>query len=191
MQSALIEIRWHARAGQGAVTAAELIAQTALAEGKYIQAMPEYGPERTGAPLKAYNRVSSDPIEIHNNITNPDIVIILDDTLIETTDVLEGIKENGKVLVNTRLCKEDMEAKLDAPDGVEVAVVPATDIALDCIGRDIPNAPIAGALAKYTGVIGIENLKDHVEQTFAKKFSEKVVAGNLEAIQLAYEDVIF
>ena len=84
-----------------------------------------------------------------------------------------------------------MEAKLDAPDGVEVAVVPATDIALDCIGRDIPNAPIAGALAKYTGVIGIENLKDHVEQTFAKKFSEKVVAGNLEAIQLAYEDVIF
>ncbi len=191
MQSALIEIRWHARAGQGAVTAAELIAQTALAEGKYIQAMPEYGPERTGAPLKAYNRVSSDPIEIHNNITNPDIVIILDDTLIETTDVLEGIKENGKVLVNTRLCKEDMEAKLDAPDGVEVAVVPATDIALDCIGRDIPNAPIAGALAKYTGVIGIENLKDHVEQTFAKKFSEKVVAGNLEAIQLAYQDVIF
>ena len=191
MQSALIEIRWHARAGQGAVTAAELIAQTALAEGKYIQAMPEYGPERTGAPLKAYNRVSSDPIEIHNNITNPDIVIILDDTLIETTDVLEGIIENGKVLVSTRLCKEDMEAKLDAPDGVEVAVVPATDIALDCIGRDIPNAPIAGALAKYTGVIGIENLKDHVEQTFAKKFSEKVVAGNLEAIQLAYEDVIF
>ena len=191
MQSDLIEIRWHARAGQGAVTAAELIAQTALSEGKYIQAMPEYGPERTGAPLKAYNRVSKDPIEIHNNITSPDVVIILDDTLIETTDVLDGLKEGGKVLVNTRLCLEDMQEKLKLPKGISLAVVPATDIALDCIGRDIPNAPIAGALAKFASVISIDNLKDHVKTSFSKKFSEKVVNGNLEAIQMAYEDVIF
>ncbi|MDO5044037.1 MAG: 2-oxoacid:acceptor oxidoreductase family protein [Coriobacteriia bacterium] len=187
----LVEIRWHARAGQGAVTASQLIAETALEEGKFMQSMPEYGPERTGAPLRAYTRVSDEPIEIHNNVTHPDIVIILDDTLIELTDVLEGIKPNGKILVNTRLCKEDMEEKLGCSEGIEVAVVPATDIALDTIGRDIPNAPIAGALSKFTELISLDNLLDHVERSFSEKFSQQVVQGNLESIQMAYEDVSY
>ena len=99
--SQLTEIRWHARAGQGAVTAAKLVADTALLQGNYIQAMPEYGPERTGAPLKAFTRVSSEPIEVHNNILNPDIVIVMDDTLLETIDVMEGIKEDGVIIFNT------------------------------------------------------------------------------------------
>ena len=101
--SQLTEIRWHARAGQGAVTAAKLVADTAMLQGNFIQAMPEYGPERTGAPLKAYTRVSSEPIEVHNNILNPDIVIVLDDTLLASTNVTEGMPEDGIIIFNTTM----------------------------------------------------------------------------------------
>ena len=114
--SQLTEIRWHARAGQGAVTAAKLVADTALLQGNYIQAMPEYGPERTGAPLKAFTRVSSEPIEVHNNILNPDIVIVMDDTLLETIDVMEGIKEDGVIIFNTNMTPAEARAAVNAPD---------------------------------------------------------------------------
>ena len=112
--SKLTEIRWHARAGQGAVTAATLVAETALMQGKYIQAMPEYGPERTGAPLKAYTRVCDDPIEVHNNITNPQIVIVLDETLLSMVDVTEGILEDGVVILNSRMTPAEARSRLTA-----------------------------------------------------------------------------
>ena len=116
--SELIEIRWHARAGQGAVTAAKLVADTALLQGAYIQAMPEYGPERTGAPLKAYTRVSDAPIEVHNTIVNPDIVVVLDDTLLDSVDVVEGIKDGGSVILNTEMSAADARARLGVAPGV-------------------------------------------------------------------------
>lgn len=186
----LTEIRWHARTGQGAVTAAKLVAETALESGRYMQAMPEYGPERTGAPLKAYTRVSDQPIELHNNIVNPDIVIVLDDTLLDVIDVLEGMHEGGQLIVNTRECVADIRKKIDAPEHIDIAVVPATDISLEHIGRDLPNTPIAGALAKVTGVIDVEALKSHLKSSFSEKFSEKVVDANLASVQEAYEEVL-
>lgn len=187
--SELVEIRWHARAGQGAVTAAKLVADTALLQGRYIQAMPEYGPERTGAPLKAYTRVCDDPIEVHNNIVNPGIVVLLDETLIATVDVTEGIKENGTIILNTRMSATEARAALNVPASVKVAVVDASGIALDTIKRDIPNTPIVGALSAVTGVVPVEQVKERLILTFGKKFSKEMVDANLESVTRAYKEV--
>lgn len=187
--SQLIEIRWHARAGQGAVTAAKLVADTALLDGAYIQAMPEYGPERMGAPLKAYTRISTDPIEVHNNITNPTIVIVLDDTLLGTVDVLEGMPADGVVILNTEMSPEEARKVLGAPAATRVATVDATGLALSMIGRDVPNTPIVGALSKVTGIIPIENVKKRLVITFGKKFSQEMVDANLQCAERAYKEV--
>lgn len=188
--ASLTEIRWHARAGQGAVTAAKLVADTALLEGAYIQAMPEYGPERTGAPLKAYTRVSDTPIEIHNNIVNPDIVVVLDDTLLETVDVAEGIKDDGTLILNTEMTGDEIRKLLGLGDGITVAVVDASGIAMDTIGRDIPNTPIVGALSKATKVVPVDLVKERLVQTFGKKFSQEMIDANLSSVDRAYEEVV-
>ena len=187
--SQLTEIRWHARAGQGAVTAAKLVADTALLAGSYIQAMPEYGPERTGAPMKAYTRVSDEPIEVHNNITDPDIVIVLDDTLLGTVDMTEGLVEDGTIVMNTTMTPAEARVKLGVGPDVTVAVVDASGIAMDTIKRDIPNTPIVGALAKVTGIVPVEKVKERLIITFGKKFSKDVVDANLESVDRAYEEV--
>ncbi len=185
----MTEIRWHARAGQGAVTAAKLIADTALSAGSYIQAMPEYGPERTGAPLKAYTRVSDQPVEVHNSIKTPDIVVVLDETLLPIVDVLEGIKDNGVVVLNTAMTPEEARVALNAPENIKVATVNASDIALATIKRDIPNTPICGALAKVTGVVSVEGIKEHLKETFGKKFTQEIIDANLTSVDRAYEEV--
>lgn len=186
----LTEIRWHARAGQGAVTAAQLVAEIAMGNGRYMQAMPEFGPERTGAPLKAYTRLSDEPIEVHNNVVNPDIVVVMDATLLDKVDVCEGIRENGFVILNTRMTPEQARAAIGAPAGVTVATVDATQIALDTIGRNIPNTPLVAALARVTGVMTLDSILGHIGAEFSKKFNEKVVAGNLESVRRAYEEVV-
>lgn len=185
----MTEIRWHARAGQGAVTAAKLIADTALSAGAYIQAMPEYGPERTGAPLKAYTRVSDEPIEVHNSIKNPDIVVVLDETLLGIVDVLEGIKQGGVLILNTAMSPAEAREKTGAAAGVTVATVNASEIALETIKRDIPNTPICGALSKVTGVVTLDGIKEHLKATFGKKFSQEIIDANLESVSRAYEEV--
>ena len=187
--SKLTEIRWHARAGQGAVTAATLVAETALMQGKYIQAMPEYGPERTGAPLKAYTRVCDDPIEVHNNITNPQIVIVLDETLLSMVDVTEGILEDGVVILNSRMTPAEARKALKVADTVKVATVDATGIALDTIKLDIPNTPIVGALSSVCGTVPVEAVKEKLVQTFGEKFSQAVIDANLESVDRAFKEV--
>lgn len=187
--SKLTEIRWHARAGQGAVTAAKLVADAALLQGAYIQAMPEYGPERTGAPLKAYTRVSDAPIEVHNTIVKPDIVVVLDDTLLDSVDVAEGIHEDGFIILNTEMDLPQAKAALKAPAGVTVAIVDASGIALETIKRDIPNTPIVGALSKVTGVVPLEAVKVRLEETFGKKFAQEMIDANLSSVDRAYEEV--
>ena len=185
----MTEIRWHARAGQGAVTASKLLAETALLAGNYIQAMPEYGPERTGAPLRAYTRISPVPIEVHNNITNPSVVVVLDETLLPIVDVLEGIDDNGTVIINTKLGVDEARTALNAPAGVKVAVVDATGIALDTLKRDLPNTPVVGALAHVTGSVTVEALKENLLETFGHKFAQEVVDGNLTSVDRAVSEV--
>jgi pyruvate ferredoxin oxidoreductase gamma subunit len=187
--SDLTEIRWHARAGQGAVTASKLLAETALIKGFYIQAMPEYGPERTGAPLRAYSRISATPIEVHNNIVNPGIVVILDETLISFVDVLEGLSANGTVILNTKSSVEQARAALGAGSDIKIAVVDASGIAVDTIKRDIPNTPIVGALAHVSGVVTVDALKENLIKTFGKKFSQEIIDANLNSVDRAVAEV--
>lgn len=187
--SQLTEIRWHARAGQGAVTAAKLVADTALLQDYYIQAMPEYGPERTGAPLKAFTRICSEPIEVHNNITEPGIVIVLDDTLLESVDVTEGLKQGGTVILNTVMSGEEARAKLGVADDVKVAVVDATGIAMDTIKKDMPNTPIVGALSKVTGVVPVDKVEERLVITFGKKFTQEMIDANIRSVRRAFEEV--
>ena len=187
--SQLTEIRWHARAGQGAVTAAKLVADTALLDDAYIQAMPEYGPERTGAPLKAYTRISQEPIEVHNNITNPGIVIIMDDTLLDESEPLEGMPADGVVIMNTEMSAAEARKVLGAPDSMRVAVVDATGIAMATIKKDMPNTPIVGALSKVTGVVPVERVKERLVITFGKKFSQEMIDANLASVDRAYAEV--
>jgi pyruvate ferredoxin oxidoreductase gamma subunit len=185
----LTEIRWHARAGQGAVTAAKVVAETALSADQYMQAMPEYGPERMGAPIKAFTRICDEPIEIHNNIDTPDVVIVLDESLLDVVDVTEGMKPDGILIINTCSPAADVKKALHVPDTARVATVDASGIALDTIKRDIPNTPIVGALCKATGVIDVEVFKGLLSKNLAKKFGQEMIDANFAAVQRAYEEV--
>ncbi|MCE5203984.1 MAG: 2-oxoacid:acceptor oxidoreductase family protein [Actinomycetia bacterium] len=185
----LTEIRWHARAGQGAVTAAKVVAETALAADQYPQAMPEYGPERMGAPIKAFTRISSVPIEIHCNIENPDIVVVLDDSLLDIVDVAEGLADDGIVIVNTCTPPEQVRAKLKIPQGARVACVDASGIALDTIKRDIPNTPMVGALIRLTGVVDMDAFKQLLAKNLSKKFGQEMIDANWASVDRAYEEV--
>ncbi len=185
----LIEIRWHARAGQGAVTAAKLVAETALFEDRFMQAMPEYGPERMGAPLKAFTRISDEPIEVYNNIEHPDIVVLLDETLIDVIDITEGMHDDGAVIINTTESPAAMRARLGVPESVAVATIDASGIALNTIKRDIPNTPIVGALTKVRPIVQVESVKGQLQKSFGKKFAQAMIDANLESVQRAYEEV--
>jgi pyruvate ferredoxin oxidoreductase gamma subunit len=185
----LTEIRWHARAGQGAVTAAKLVAETALSQDLYMQAMPEYGPERMGAPIKAFTRISGEPIEIHNNIENPDVVCVLDETLLDVIDVTEGLSEDGVVIINTCSPPSAVRGVLGVPATVKVACIDASGIAMETIKRDIPNTPMVGALARVTGVVDLEALKGLLIKSFGKKFAQDVIDQNLTSVQRSYEEV--
>lgn len=185
----LTEIRWHARAGQGAVTAAKLVAETALYEDRYMQAMPEYGPERMGAPLKAFTRISDTPIEVSNNIEHPDIVVLLDETLLDVIDITEGLSDTGAVIINTTQTPAQMRERLGVPSTVAVATIDASGIALETIKRDIPNTPIVGALTKVRPVVAMESVKGQLQKTFGKKFAQAMIDANLTSVQRAYEEV--
>ncbi|MEN6519751.1 MAG: 2-oxoacid:acceptor oxidoreductase family protein [Armatimonadota bacterium] len=186
----LTEIRWHGRGGQGAKTVALLLGDAALSEGKYIQAFPEYGPERTGAPVQSFNRISEEPITIHCHAKNPDVVVVLDPTLIGPVDVTAGLAPDGIVIVNTGLTAAEMKKKLNL-DGRKLYTLDASTIAKETIGRDIPNTPMLGALAKVTGLIKHETLVDDTKKKLEKKFRNKpeVIGGNLKAIERAYNEV--
>lgn len=185
----LTEIRWHARAGQGAVTAAKVVAETALSADQYMQAMPEYGPERMGAPIKAFTRISSEPIEIHNNIEFPDVVVVLDESLLDVVDVTEGVKSDGVVIINTCTPAADVKRVLGVAETVRVACVDASGIALDTIKRDIPNTPIVGALIQVTGVIDGETFKSLLAKNLGKKFGQEMIDANFSAVDRAAQEV--
>jgi len=154
-----------------------------------MQAMPEYGPERMGAPIKAFTRISDEPIEIHNNIEEPDVVIVLDETLLDVIDVTEGIASDGTIIINTCSPAADVKKALGVPETVHVATVDASGIALDTIKRDIPNTPIVGALTKVTGVIDVEVFKQLLAKNLAKKFGQEMIDANWAAVTRAAEEV--
>jgi pyruvate ferredoxin oxidoreductase gamma subunit len=184
----LTEIRWHARAGQGAVTAAKLVADTALEADQYIQAMPEYGPERMGAPIQAFTRLSTEPIDIHCNVADPDVVIVLDESLLPIVDVAKGLTKDGVIIINTCSTPDQVRHELGIDFG-RVATVDASGISLATLKRDIPNTPMIGALAKVTGLFELEQVAEHLRHSFGKKFSQEVVDANVASVTRAYEEV--
>lgn len=188
MAENLLEIRWHARGGQGAKTAATLVAEVAIEEGKHSQGFPEYGPERMGAPIRGYTRISDQPITLHCAIGSPDVVVVLDPTLLETVDVADGVPADGAILVNTPMSPVELRAKTGI-EGRKLYTVDATQIAIDEIGRPIPNTPMIGALIKATAAVSLETVEHDVEKKFMKKFGHKVVQGNINSVNRAYEEV--
>jgi len=187
----LIEIRWHGRGGQGAKTAALLLGDAALASGKYIQAFPEYGPERMGAPVASFNRISPNPILLHSGVINPDIVVVLDPTLIESVNVTEGINEGGVLIVNTERAPKEIKSDCKIMPGIKVFTVDASKISTETIGKDIPNTPMLGALIKATGILDFKEMLEDMKHKLEKKFKSKpeVIEGNLKAIERAYAEV--
>lgn len=187
----LTEIRWHGRGGQGAKTAALLLGDAALAQGKYIQAFPEYGPERMGAPVASFNRLSSKPILLHSGVTNPDVVIVLDPTLIESVNVTEGMNDDGVILINTNKSPEDIKKDLSIKGRMKVFTIDASTISKETIGRDIPNTPMLGALIKATGILDFKEMLEDTKGKLEKKFKSKpeVIEGNIKAIERAFNEV--
>ncbi len=182
----MYEIRWHARAGQGAVTAAKALADAALAEGKYIQAFPDYGPERMGAPVKAYNRIDEEPIRTRGIVEHPKVIIIVDPSLIGA-EASEGATEDAVFLVNSTKSPEEAKKVLGVKG--RVFTVDATRIAQETIGLRKPNTPMLGAAAKVTGVIQLDTLLTETEKSFGNKYKRTIVEGNLAAIRRAFEEV--
>lgn len=188
MADTLTEIRWHGRGGQGAKTAATLVAEVALNEGKYSQGFPEYGPERMGAPIRGYTRISEEPIRLHCPIAHPDVVVVLDATLLMTQNVAEGIEEDGAIIVNSPESPAAIRERLGIDHG-RIYTVNATQIAIEEIGRPIPNTPMIGALIKVGGFLQLETVYKDIEKKFLKKLGERGVQGNINAVKRAYEEV--
>ena len=186
-----IEIRWHGRAGQGVVTAGELLAEAAMAEGKYFQAFPDYGAERMGAPVKAYTRISDHPIEVHNQITQPDMVVVVNPNLIGAVDVTEGLGEQGAILVNSPLPPAEMRAKLGLTGRpVQVWTVDATRIGTETLRRDIPSTIMLGAVIRAADLVKLETLVHLVEEKLGEKLQRHVVEANLNGLKRAYAEAV-
>ena len=186
----LIEIRWHGRGGQGAKTASLLLADAAFNTGKYIQGFPEYGPERMGAPITAYNRISINPIRVHSNIYNPDYVVVVDDTLLNSVDVTAGLKEEGAIVINTTKDIEEIKPLLKDYKG-SVYAIDARKISEEALGKYFPNTPMLAAIVKVTEIMSDEEFFKDMEGSFKHKFSKKpeVIEGNMKAIELAMKEV--
>ncbi len=187
--SEVFEVRWHARGGQGAVTASRFLAAAALREDKHFQGFPEFGTEREGAPLQAFNRISPSKIYWHENVTQPDAVVVLDQTLLGTIPVAAGLKQGGVLVVNSADSPDEVRKQAGAGPDVKVYTVDATAIATECIGRPITNTAMVGALVKVTGLVDYANVRAELESMFSGRFRASVVQGNLKALDRAYEEV--
>lgn len=184
----LLEIRWHGRGGQGAKTAAILMGEAVSASGKYIQAFPEYGPERMGAPVLAFNRISDEPIRLHCQVANPAMVVVLDATLIGKADVTAGVPEDGLYIINTNLSPSEMREQLGLTGG-KVYTLDATQISMETIGRPIPNTPMMGALIRTSGLLTIDEFIANTRDRLEAKFRPDIVEKNIQAIERAYQEV--
>ena len=186
----LIEIRWHGRGGQGAKTACLLLADAAFSSGKYVQGFPEYGPERMGAPITAYNRISDERCTVHSNIYDPDFVVVVDETLIESVDVTKGLNPDGAIIINTSKTPDEVRPELGGYTG-KVATIDAAKISEEILGKNFPNTPMLAAAVKVSGVVDADKFVQDMEASFKHKFATKpqVVAGNMTVLTRSMEEV--
>ena len=186
----LVEIRWHGRGGQGAKTASLLLADAAFNTGKYIQGFPEYGPERMGAPITAYNRISDEKITIHSNIYEPDYVVVVDDSLLESVDVTKGLKEEGAIVINTTKTPDEVRPLLKGYKG-KVCTIDAKTISIETLGKYFPNTPMLAAIVKVSGIMKEQAFLDDMVESFKHKFAKKpeVIDGNMAALKRSLNEV--
>jgi len=188
--SKVVEVRWHGRGGQGAKTASELLAEAAFNTGKFVQGFPEYGPERMGAPITAFTRISDEQIRIHSNIYAPNYVVVIDETLLDCVNVTAGLSPEGAIVVNTSKSPDEIKGSLEGYTG-RVCTVDARAISEECIGRNIPNTPMLAAIIKVSGLMPEDAFIKDMEQSLQSKFSDKphVIEGNVKAIKRAVKEV--
>ncbi|MGN0267512.1 MAG: 2-oxoacid:acceptor oxidoreductase family protein [Lachnospiraceae bacterium] len=188
--SNVVEIRWHGRGGQGAKTAALLLADVAFQTGKYVQGFPEYGPERMGAPITAYNRISDTDIRVHSNIYDPEFVVVVDESLLETVHVTDGLKKDGAIVINTDKPKEEIIPHLHGYEG-KVYTIDARKVSIAALGKYFPNTPMLAAIVKVSGVMDRETFMNEMRASFAHKFASKpeVIEGNMKALEMAFDEV--
>lgn len=185
-----VEIRWHGRGGQGAKTAALLLADVCFSTGKYVQGFPEYGPERMGAPITAYNRISSERIRVHSNIYHPDFVVVVDETLLETVDVTAGLSKEGAIVVNTAKSAKEIKPHLNGYEG-KVHTIDARRISVEALGKYFPNSPMLAAIVAISGVIDRATFLKEMESSYKHKFAKKpeVIEGNMNALRMVLQEV--
>lgn len=185
-----IEIRWHGRGGQGAKTAALLLADVAFKTGQNVQGFPEYGPERMGAPITAYNRISDSKIRVHSNIYTPDYVVVVDETLLSSVDVTSGLKKNGAIIINTPKSREEIAEKLEEYNG-RIYTVDARKISEETLGKNFPNSPMLAAIVAVSGVMDRNTFIKEMRASYQHKFAKKpeVIDGNMKALEMAYDIV--
>ena len=183
-----LEIRWHGRGGQGAKTAALLLADVAFKTGAFVQGFPEYGPERMGAPITAYNRISREEIRVHSNIYTPDLVVVVDETLLHSVDVTAGLKEDGAIIINTPGSKEDVLPLLNGYKG-RVYTVDARKISVETLGKNFPNSPMLAAAVAVSKVMDKEAFIREMRTSYEHKFAKKpeVIEGNMKALTQTFE----
>ena len=188
MSSSGLEIRWHGRGGQGAKTAALLLADVAFKTGAYVQGFPEYGPERMGAPITAYNRISQNEIRVHSNIYTPDLVVVVDETLLESVDVTAGLKEDGAIIINTERSIEEILPLLNGYKG-RVFTIDARTISVEALGKYFPNSPMLAAAVAVSGVMEWEQFITEMRASYQHKFAKKpeVIEGNMKALTMTHE----
>ncbi len=188
--SDMVEIRWHGRGGQGAKTAALLLADAAFSTGKYVQGFPEYGPERMGAPITAYNRISTQRCTVHSNIYEPDYVVVVDATLLSSVHVTLGLKEHGAIIINSSKSPAELRPLLKGYQG-RICTIDAQSISEETLGKNFPNTPMLAAVVKVGGLIPEQEFIASMEESFQHKFSSKpqVVAGNMLALKRAMREV--
>ena len=188
--SELVEFRWHGRGGQGAKTAALLLADVAFKMGKHVQGFPEYGPERMGAPITAYDRISDKAIRVHANIYEPDFVIVVDETLLNSVDVTKGLKKDGAILVNTSKSSEEIYTYLKGYQG-RVYTIDAKEVCRKTLGKYFPNTPMLAAIVKISGIMEEDAFVREMETSLGHKFAKKpeMLEGNMKALKLALEEV--
>ena len=184
----MTEVRWHGRGGQGAKTAGYILAVAAAEDGWQVQAFPEYGAERRGAPMRSYVRISDGPIRLRSGITNPEIVVVLDPSLLESENPAEGIVEDGIIIVNTSDSPAEIRERLGNPSA-QVWTVDASQISQDTIGRNMPNTPMLGALARVSDVLDLEGARQAIRKQLGEKLPENIIQANFEAVQRAYDEV--
>ena len=190
MNKDMVEIRWHGRGGQGAKTACLLLADAAFSSGKYVQGFPEYGPERMGAPITAYNRISDSRCTVHSNIYNPDYVVVVDESLLLSVDVTQGLNPEGAVVVNTPKDPEELRPLLKGWAGT-IYTIDARKISEECLGRYFPNTPMLAAIVQVSQVLEPERFLADMEASFHHKFATKpqVIRGNLNCLTQAMKEV--